>query len=447
MANRYWTGAVNGGTGTWDTSNTANWSATSGGAGGASVPTSADDIFFDANSGAGVCTLGSDVVFRIGSFSNYTGTVAFSVFKMSTAYNGTTILALGSTATFTGSKRIELTYTGSTGTRTVSCTLTEQNVPDLFVVAGADIIAGGFRCRDLNFTGFSGSFTPAFQNIFGDIVLSPTMTVSSSTSPILFTSTSATARNLTSNGNTFNCSIRFSGVGGTWVLQDSLTIASTRLLRMINGTFDANNKSVTLGGFDLSTGTKTLVLGSGVWSVTGDNATFTVVWNANTASAGLTVNAGTATISMTSANAKTFAGGGFTWPTLNQGGAGGLIVQQSNTFANITNTVQPATITLTSGTTQTVTDFDVSGTSGNLVTLNASTPGSQATLTDSTGTNSVSFVDIEDIVATGGAVWEAYTDNGNVDGGNNVGWLFSPVVVPADDYVYEIRSFTEKRRF
>lgn len=49
MASRYWVG----GSGTWVGLNTANWSATSGGAGGASVPTIADDVFFDANSGGG----------------------------------------------------------------------------------------------------------------------------------------------------------------------------------------------------------------------------------------------------------------------------------------------------------------------------------------------------------------------------------------------------------
>jgi hypothetical protein len=35
MADRYWVG----GTGTWSSTNTANWSTSSGGAGGASVPT------------------------------------------------------------------------------------------------------------------------------------------------------------------------------------------------------------------------------------------------------------------------------------------------------------------------------------------------------------------------------------------------------------------------
>ena len=43
MADRYWVG----GTGTWNTSSTTNWSASSGGASGASVPTAADSIFFD----------------------------------------------------------------------------------------------------------------------------------------------------------------------------------------------------------------------------------------------------------------------------------------------------------------------------------------------------------------------------------------------------------------
>ena len=48
MANRYW---VAGGTGNYNS--TTNWSATSGGASGASVPTTVDAIFFDASSGTG----------------------------------------------------------------------------------------------------------------------------------------------------------------------------------------------------------------------------------------------------------------------------------------------------------------------------------------------------------------------------------------------------------
>lgn len=47
MATYYWVG----GNGTWSSSATANWSTTSGGAGGAGPVTSADTVYFDANSG------------------------------------------------------------------------------------------------------------------------------------------------------------------------------------------------------------------------------------------------------------------------------------------------------------------------------------------------------------------------------------------------------------
>jgi len=191
----------------------------------------------------------------------------------------------------------------------------------------------------------------------------------------------------------------------------------------------------------LGGGTKTLSLGSGTWTVNG------TVWNANDNVANLTVSPSTATINMVSASAKTFQGGGKTWPTLNQGGTGALTIQQSNTFTNITNTVQPATITLTSGTTQTVSAFGVSGTSGNLITLNSSSAGSRATLSDAAGINSVSFVSIKDIYATGGAIWDSPETNGNVDAGNNIGWNFGAPFIYDIEFSPALRSFTERKQF
>ncbi len=52
MPNRFWVG----GSGDWNASSTTNWSATSGGAPGASAPTSVDDVFFDAASGSPTVT-------------------------------------------------------------------------------------------------------------------------------------------------------------------------------------------------------------------------------------------------------------------------------------------------------------------------------------------------------------------------------------------------------
>lgn len=58
MAARYWVG----GTGTWSSTNTTNWSATSGGAGGASVPGPADSPRIDINSGTGTITFTNSAV-------------------------------------------------------------------------------------------------------------------------------------------------------------------------------------------------------------------------------------------------------------------------------------------------------------------------------------------------------------------------------------------------
>jgi len=69
--------------------------------------------------------------------------------------------------------------------------------------------------------------------------------------------------------------------------------------------------------------------------------------------------------------------------------------------------------------------------------LNSSSAGSQATLSDSSGTNSVSFVSIKDINATGGATWNAFVTNGNVDDGNNTGWDF---LVQLGRYMYNVRK-------
>ena len=49
MADRYWVG----GSDSWNSTAGTKWATTSGGVGGATVPTSADNVFFDANSGVG----------------------------------------------------------------------------------------------------------------------------------------------------------------------------------------------------------------------------------------------------------------------------------------------------------------------------------------------------------------------------------------------------------
>jgi hypothetical protein len=127
---------------------------------------------------------------------------------------------------------------------------------------------------------------------------------------------------------------------------------------------------------------------------------------------------------MTSATAKTFVGGGSTFnATLNQGGVGTLTLTGANTFEDITNTVQPATVLFTAATTTTFTNgFNLRGTAGNLITIGSVTAASH-TLSKASGTISTNYLSISRSTATGGAGW--YCGNNSTDGGNNSGWFFS----------------------
>lgn len=497
MATYYWVG----GSGTWDNSSTANWSATSGGAAGAGPPLAADNVNFDANSGTAatvavaatavannVTINKSDISLSLsgaptfgGQFTLTSGGVVLNNNILTTRLfastgTGTRSLAFGTSGavnvtgnnsinvwycatitnfTITGTPTVNLTYSGSVGTRQVyhGSGTGPANGINLNVTAGTDTVAitpattaSGMALLNLNFTGFSGTWSNLGGNsivtIYGDLILSPTMaSVYSGTTPLRFIGASGT-NSVTSNGTAIAAPVYFQGSTGStkvWTLVDDF--ASTSTLSLGAGTLNASNKNVSIGGFALLSGTKTLTLGSGTWTVAGN-------WDANTNVANLTVSASTGTINMTSASAKSFAGGGKAWPTLNQGGTGALTIQQSNTFANITNTVQPATITFTAGTTQTVSAFGVSGTSGNLITLDSSVAGSRATLLDNSETVSVSFVSVKDLAATGSAEWQAYTTNGNVDAGNNIGWEFiAPAPIISAEYPTSLRSFTERRSF
>jgi hypothetical protein len=73
MADRYW---VSGGTGNYNS--TTNWSDTSGGASGASVPTASDAVFFDSNSGAGTAIINVASLALSLNTTGFNGTLRFN---------------------------------------------------------------------------------------------------------------------------------------------------------------------------------------------------------------------------------------------------------------------------------------------------------------------------------------------------------------------------------
>ena len=83
-------------------------------------------------------------------------------------------------------------------------------------------------------------------------------------------------------------------------------------------------------------------------------------------------------------------------------------------------TLTDGTLKLKNGVTSTVDSLVTTGTT--LKYLESSTAASQATISDTTGTNTVTYLSIKDSNATGGAVFDASSAT-NVDAGNNTGWL------------------------
>lgn len=151
MASRFWVG----GTGTWDASDTTHWAASSGGAGGQSVPGSSDTVTFDGSSGGGTVTAGAAYSPNIQSITcgAFTGTLDFSANNN----NVTLSTATGFSGTGSGARTINL----GSGTFTLSSNAAVwdfSTVTNLTLSAASATIAftntapGGLR----NFIGGSG---------------------------------------------------------------------------------------------------------------------------------------------------------------------------------------------------------------------------------------------------------------------------------------------------
>ena len=519
MAARFW---VTGGTGNWNS--TTNWSATTGGASGASVPGSADTATFNASSGSGTATLDISPTVQVLTMTGFTGTLAF----------GTNTISLNSTGTiFTG----DTTYS-VTGTPLIICTdssatsrvlnpgaVTELNSISFRIIAGTGAMnlssAGAYRNLDftdgVNPTGYAGVLGNSSNTIYGNFKASTGMTRTAGTGIYTFAATSGT-KTINAAGVAFDNPFTFNGVGGTFQLQAALISGSTRTATLTNGTLDLNGYTLTTGVFNATnTNVRTLAFNSGKIVL---NQINTTIWTSQTATnfsitgtsrveisgagtsgqirvidAGVTngteanspnfyVTAGSdnisffgtgrkyGTIDFSNGNTSTFTGNfqsdnfgftiygnlvltasvaGFTTSSSFTGpitfgatsgtktitsagktsltsftfnGIGGTwAMQDALTIDSArTLTLTNGTLKLAAGTTSTVGSFVTSGT--NQKYLQSSTPGTQATISDASGVNSVSYLTIQDINATGGATWNSFIDLGNINVSNNTGWDF-----------------------
>lgn len=150
MAARYWIG----GTGNW--SDTAHWSATSGGAGGASVPTMDDDVFFDSNSGTGTVTVNAIANMRDCTFAQtQLITLANAAYAFNIYGNWTLCSNTYLNTSFTGTGYVYLKATTSVNITSNGCTRAWNR---------------------LYFDGVGGTWTLQDDTIFNNVIISTSAT-------------------------------------------------------------------------------------------------------------------------------------------------------------------------------------------------------------------------------------------------------------------------------
>lgn len=367
-------------------------------------------------SGGGILDLNNLTLTCPSFIASGTAGIAFGTSSVINLTGTGTIFDGSSASASTGTGTVNITSVGSTA---ITVTPVSGGAASFNFLGGTYSLTLGTGAKDVNFTGFSGTLVNTARDIFGSLTLSSGMTLTAGTLATTFENASGSStRTFTSAGKTIPFPVTVStAVAETTRILDALTLGAGRTLTLSGGIFDANDFNITVETVSATTNA-TVYFRSGTWTISGSGTAFSMQTG--------TMVAGTATINMTSAITKTFAAGQ-TFYTLNQGGAGALTISTlggSNTFTNLTNTVQPATISLPTGTAiTTVTGaLGITGTSGNLITLNSSNPATRANLALSNSTD-LNYLSVKDINSSTANLF--FAGGNSIDGGNNLNVYFT----------------------
>lgn len=306
-----------------------------------------------------------------------------------TANSSTRTLQLNGDFTFASGS--SLVFSNSAGTLDLNgSTLTVGNLFLAGLGANATLaFNGGDVVLPYNTTFFSTQFEFAFTGTF-DVSINPPGPAA--TTNIELKATSFTEANALSIG--------VSAAANTILVDGSSDLADITIYGKVKnidltgwaGTLSKTNQAVTIYG-NFTVGASTSIVGSGATALTFEATSGTQVVTTNGASIDcpVAVAAPGATVRFVSATTLT-----------------------SLAFSS-------GTIELPSSQTVAVGSFTTTGTT--LKYLTASSAGVQSILSDSSGTNTATYLSIRDNLATGGATWVA-TSATNVNLGNVAGWSF-----------------------
>ena len=321
MADRYWIL----GTGSWSSTNTVNWSTSSGGVGGASVPTASDNVFFDVNSNVGTTAFtvtmansprvcndflasgldGTMTLAGSGIGLTVSGSLTFQATSFSTTYLLTTFNATttGKTIITNGVNLPTPTFNGVGGVWTLGSALT-TNTPISLINGKLDL--NGNSCTTTNriitssgtknltfnggtlFVGASNATAFNNQNPIG-------FTTTAGTGTGTISMTGATAKTFVGGGSTFNCTLNQGGAG-------ALTITGSNTFGNITNTYKSTGAtSILFTAATTSTFTD--------WNASGESTRLLTIGSVTAASHTLSKASGTVSADFLSISRSTATGG------------------------------------------------------------------------------------------------------------------------------------------
>ena len=322
MADRYWIL----GTGTWDSTSTTNWSTTSGGTGGASVPTASDNVFFDVNSNvlatAFTVTM-ADTPRLCNDFlaSGLDGTMTLAGASIGLTVSGSlTFPATNFTRTYTGTTTFNATTTGKTVTTngvSFGSGVTFNGVVGgwslgsafsgtIITLTNGTLNLAGYTTtlstrlntaqgtKNLTFNGgtllISGTSTTAFNN-----AQPPNFTTTAGTGTGAISMTGASAKTFVGGGSTFNCTLNQGGAG-------ALTITGSNTFSNITNTYKVTGATSIL----FTAGTTSTFAD---WNASGESTRLLTIGSVTAASHTLSKASGTVSSDFLSISRSTATGG------------------------------------------------------------------------------------------------------------------------------------------
>lgn len=331
-----------------------------------------------------------------------------------------TVYRVGTSTSWAGSSSWALT-SGGTGSN--------NNFPlaqDTVIINNSTTLTGTLSLADYNISALDCSTRTNAITLshavattrYGSFILGSGVTISGTSTQ---TFSGRGTMTFTSAGKTITFPVAVNTPDGTFQLGDNLNSSST--VTLTRGTLNANNVNLTCTTFSSSnSNVRTVTMGSGLWTLTGTGT----VWNTG-ATTNLTFNKNTANIvlSNTTTSARLFRGN-LSFNKLTIGGTTGTSIFElagTDSFTELASTKTVAH-TISLGTNQgTIDTWSVTGSLGNVVTLNSTSVGSRQTFSLTNVTSGIDYLSVSDIGVN--QADRFYVGANSADVSNNLNVIFT----------------------